>query len=478
MNRFKVLAFDLGASNGRAIKAEYQDNQLRYEEVHRFENNPVTKNGTLYWDIEAIQAEIRTGIEKAKEVDSIAFDTWGVDFGLLNEKGELLDSPVHYRDTRTNGIPEQFFTRFDKERLYQETGNQIMPINTLFQLIALKERQPELLSQAKTLLFMPDLLAYGLTGKPCCERTIASTSQMLNPLNGHWAIDALNAAGIDPSILLDTVPSGTVTGTYKNARIVAVAGHDTQCAVASVPFTSRDAAFLSCGTWSLLGTELNAPVLTKKSMDLELSNEWGADGKINYLKNISGLWLIQESRRQYRRQGEEYSYSQLDQLAEQSKPFQCCIDPDAPEFGVPGDIPELVRAYCRSTGQHVPETVGEVMRCIYESLAMKYRLTLEQLTSVTGKTFSVLHMMGGGIKAQLLCRLTADSCGIPVIAGPVEATALGSIIIQLVSAGALKSVDEGRSLIAKTESLKRYLPRDQNQWRKAYAEYKKILKGE
>lgn len=478
MNHCTVLAFDLGASSGRAIKAEFQDNLLKYEEIHRFDNTPVTKDGTLYWDIKAIQKEIQTGILKAGKVDSIGFDTWGVDFGLLDEQGELLDAPVHYRDTRTNGVPEQFFTRIDKVRLYQETGNQIMAINTLFQLIALKEQRPELLKKAKTLLFMPDLLAYFLTGKPSCERTIASTSQMLNPVSNRWAADVLDAAGIDSSILLSPVPSGTVTGTYEHAKVVAVAGHDTQCAVAAVPALGSDAAFLSCGTWSLLGTELDEPVLTKESMDLELSNEAGANGKVNYLKNIIGLWLIQESRRQYRHQGEEYSYPELDQLAAESKPFQCFIDPDSPEFGVPGDIPELVKEFCRRTNQYVPTTVGEVMRCIYESLALKYRLALDQLAYATGKTFSVLHILGGGIQAKLLCRLTADSCGIPVIAGPVEATALGNIIIQLVAAGALNSVEEGRGLIAKTESLKRYLPEHKEQWELAFTRYKKILKGE
>lgn len=478
MNRCTVLAFDIGASNGRAIKAEFQDGLLKYEEVHRFENNPVTADGTLYWDIKALQKEIQTGILKAGRVDSIGFDTWGVDFGLLNEAGELLEAPVHYRDVRTNGVPEQFFARFEKERLYQETGNQIMAINTLFQLIALKKQRPNLLKQAKTLLFMPDLLAYQLTGNLSCEKTIASTSQMLNPVSNQWASDVLDAAGIDKSILLNPVPSGTVTGTYQHAKVVAVAGHDTQCAVAAVPAISPDAAFLSCGTWSLLGTELDVPVLTKESMESELSNEAGANGKVNYLKNIIGLWLIQESRRQYRRQGEEYSFPQLDQMAAESKPFQCFIDPDAPEFGIPGDIPSLVKEFCRRTNQYVPATVGEVMRCIYESLALKYRFGLEQLSHATGKTFSVLHMLGGGIQAKLLCRLTADSCGIPVIAGPVEATALGNIIIQLTAAGALSSVKEGRCLIAKTESLKRYLPENKEDWEEAFTVYKKILEGE
>lgn len=479
MDRYTVLAFDLGASSGRAIKAQYQANMLTYEEVYRFENNPVTRDGTLYWDFDTLEAQIRTGIEKAGDFDSLGFDTWGVDFGLLDENGELLEPPVHYRDTRTNGMPEKLFGqgRLDKETLYKNTGNQIMAINTLFQLMALKETKPELLSRAKTLLFMPDLLAYRLTGKPSCEMTIASTSQMLNPVTKSWSDEVLNACGLDTSMLLTPVPSGTVTGAYKGAKVIAVAGHDTQCAVAAVPTTGKDVAFLSCGTWSLLGAELDGPVLTKESLELELSNEIGANGKINYLKNIIGLWLVQESRRQYRRQGQSYSFSELEQLAVAAEPLKCFIDPDAPEFGVPGDIPELVRAFCERTGQYVPQTVGEIIRCINESLALKYRYVMDQLECATGKHYSTLHILGGGIQSGLLCQLTANSCQIPVIAGPVEATALGNIMIQLVVLGALKNIDEGRTLIAKNETLKRYQPQEPELWNRAYETYKKILEG-
>lgn len=477
MNRYTVLAFDLGASGGRAIKAEYEENMLHYEEVYRFENNPVEREGTLYWDFAALEAEVRIGIEKAGEFDSMGFDTWGVDFGLLDEQGELIGSPVHYRDTRTNGMPEQLFKRFNKETLYKHTGNQIMPINTLFQLMALKERQPELLSGAKTLLFMPDLLAYRLTGNKCCETTIASTSQMLDPRSRQWSDEVLDACGIDKALLPEPVPSGTITGTYKGVKVIAVAGHDTQCAVAALPTNEENIAFLSCGTWSLLGTELDSPILTNESMMLELSNEIGANGKINYLKNIIGLWLIQESRRQYRRQGSEYSYGKLAELALLAEPLRCFIDPDAPEFGVPGDIPALVKTYCERTKQYVPNSVSEVMRCIYESLALKYLYAVEQLEHMTDRHFSALHMLGGGIQGELLCRMTANACRIPVIAGPVEATALGNIIIQLVALGALKSIEQGRILIAKNESLKRYQPVEQEQWNKAFEDYKKILEG-
>lgn len=471
-----VLAFDFGASSGRAIKARYENGALSYEEVHRFENSPGEYEGRFCWDFDALLAEVRTGIEKAGEFDSVGFDTWGVDFGLLGRDGRLLSRPVHYRDVRTEGMVEKVLRQIGAEELYRKTGNQIMAINTLFQLTALKEQQQELLNQAKTLLFMPDLFAYSLCGKAACERSIASTSQMLDPETGAWRADVLKELGLPEKILLPPVPSGTVTGTLPDgAKVIAVAGHDTQCAAAAVPGQSSDAAFLSCGTWSLLGTELDAPVLTPESCRLGLSNELGANGKVNYLKNIIGLWLIQESRRAWRRQGQEYSYADLERMALASPPLRCFIDPDAPEFTPPGDIPGRVREYCRRTGQYEPQTVGEIMRCIYESLALKYRFALEQLQQATGKRFSVLHILGGGTKDRLLCRMSANSTGLPVIAGPVEATALGNIIIQLTALGALPDLQAGRSLIARSEPLKRYEPEETGAWNRAYQIYQTIL---
>ncbi len=471
-----VLAFDFGASSGRAIKARYENGALSYEEVHRFDNNPGEYEGHFCWDFETLLTEVRTGIEKAGEFDSVGFDTWGVDFGLLDRNGRLLSRPVHYRDARTAGTVEQVLRKIGAEELYRKTGNQIMAINTMFQLLALKEQQPKVLEQAKTLLFMPDLFAYSLCGKAACERSIASTSQMLDPQTGTWRGDVLDALGLPKGILLPPVPSGTVTGTLPNgAKVIAVAGHDTQCAAAAVPTQSTHAAFLSCGTWSLLGTELDAPVLTPESCRMGLSNELGANGKVNYLKNIIGLWLIQESRRAWRRQGQEYSYADLERMALDSQPLNCFIDPDAPEFTPPGDIPGRVREYCRRTGQHEPQSVGEIMRCIYESLALKYRFALEQLQQATGKRFSVLHILGGGTKDGLLCRMTANSTGVPVIAGPVEATALGNIIIQLAALGALANLQAGRSLIARNEPLKRYEPEESQAWNRAYQIYQTIL---
>lgn len=468
MSNYKALAFDFGASTGRAVLGTLENGKLTYREVHRFDNVPIEREGTLHWDIDALMAGIREGIERAGEFDGIAFDTWGVDFGLLDADGNLLDAPVHYRDSRTAGTIAEVTKTIGKDRLYQMTGNQIMEINTLFQLIALK-KQPELLEKAKTLLFMPDLFVYLLSGTAACEQSIASTSQMLDPLRRDWCTELLEELGLPKELLLPVVPSGTVTGSLPNgAKVIAAAGHDTQSAVAAVPFQSEQAAFLSCGTWSLLGTELDAPILSPKSAALGLSNELGANGKVNYLKNIIGLWMIQESRRQWKREGQEYSFSELEQLAQEAAPFRCFIDPDDPLFTPPGDMPGRIKQYCEQTGQYVPQTVGEVVRCIYESLAMKYRLALEQISEATGKQFEVLHIIGGGSQAKLLCQMTASACNIPVLAGPIEATALGNLIIQFIALGALPDISAGRQLIAECESLKCYEPKRSDGWNDSY----------
>ena len=472
----RVLAFDFGASSGRAILAQYNDGTLTYREVHRFENRPRQADGHFRWDFADLMENVHKGIEKAGEFDSIGFDTWGVDFGLLDENGKLLGDPVHYRDGRTAGMVEQAEKTMPQAELYGATGSQIMAINTLFQLLALQKEQPELLKQAKRLLLMPDLFAHALCGSEVCETTIASTSQMLDAKSGGWSKPVLEAFNISEHLLAPLVPSGSVVGEYKGAKVIAVAGHDTQCAVAAMPAPQPGAAFLSCGTWSLIGCELDGPVLTEQSRELALSNERGANGKVNYLKNIIGLWLIQESRRQWQREGMDYSFAQLAQMALEAQPLQSFIDPDAPEFTPPGDIPARVREFCRRTGQPVPETVGQVMCCVYQSLALKYRFALEQLSRSTGQIFTALHIMGGGAQAQLLCQMTANSIGLPVITGPIEATALGNILIQLVALGELKNLDEGRGLIARTEPVQRYQPEDMALWNSAFERYKTILK--
>jgi rhamnulokinase len=473
-----VLAFDFGASGGRAVKAFFADGSLRYEEVHRFANVPFEKNGTLYWDFETLLVQIHAGIEKAGKFDSIGFDTWGVDFGLLDGNGQLIDLPVHYRDVRTAGISNKAGDILSPETLYRESGSQIMDINTLFQLIALKEKNPGIFKKTERLLFMPDLLAFALGAKPVCEYSICSTSQMFNSVSHAWSRQILEGFGIPEHIFAPFVQSGTITGTYNNARIVAVAGHDTQCAVAAMPCTNDSAdhsVFISCGTWSLLGTELDAPVLSAESMRAGLSNELGANGRINYLKNITGLWLIQESRREWKRQGRAYSFDELERSVSEARPLQCFIDPDDPLFVSAGDIPGRVAGYCRRTGQYVPETTGEIMRCVYESLVLKYRFALNQLVKMTGRKFTRIHILGGGARDETLCRFTASCCNLPVTAGPVEATALGNIIIQLQALGDIADIAAGRKLIAGTEQLKTYMPLSTDEWDSGFERFSMLV---
>lgn len=465
-----VLAFDFGASSGRAIKAAFDGKEIRYEEIHRFENIPKEVDGHVCHDVDMIFGEIKAAIEKAGKVDSIAFDTWGVDYALLDKEGKILHEPYHYRDGRTADALEKAFSKMSADEIYAETGNQIMNINTLFQLIS-----DENLDRADKLLFMPDLFAYMLTGKKVCEISIASTSQMLDMNKGVWSKKVLDTFGISEILFPSLKPSATVNGEYKGIPVISVAGHDTQCAVAAMPSENENAAFLSCGTWSLIGCELESPVMTEKSNALELSNEMGANGKINFLKNISGLWLIQETRRDLAKNGRKYSYNELEMLARESEPFRSFVDPDAPELSAHGSLPDKIRKYCEKTGQAVPETTGQLVRCIYESLAMKYRLALEQISECTGKKFDVLHLMGGGTKDGFLCELTSQSLGIPVIAGPVEATALGNIVLQLIALGEIESIEEGRRIIAETERVVTFNKEHTPDWDNAYMRFCKAI---
>ena len=466
-----VLAFDFGASTGRAIKAVFDGKEISYEEIHRFENTPKTVDGHICHDVDMIFGEIKAAIEKAGKVDSIAFDTWGVDYTLLDKKGRIIHEPFHYRDERTRDALQKAFSKMDDDEIYAETGNQIMNINTLFQLLS-----DENLEKADKLLFMPDLFAYLLTGNKVCEMSIASTSQMLDLKNVKWSRRVLDTFGISESLFPKIRESATVNGTYNGVPVISVAGHDTQCAVAAMPTLSENAAFLSCGTWSLIGCELDSPVMTAQSNALELSNELGANGKINFLKNISGLWLIQETRRDLAKTDRRYSYNELEMLARESEAFRSFIDPDASELSAHGNLPDKIRAYCKNTNQPVPETTGQLVRCIYESLAMKYRLALTQISECTGKSFDVLHLMGGGTKDGFLCELTAQSLGIPVVAGPIEATALGNIVLQLIALGEIESIDDGRRIIAENEKVKTFSGEHTPDWDEAFVRFCEIIK--
>lgn len=484
----RVLAFDFGASSGRAIIGCFDGDKITLEEVHRFSNDPVSVGGTVYWDVLRLFYEIKQGIIKAKIAggfDSIGIDTWGVDFGLIDSEGKLMENPVHYRDARTAGLVDEAFKTMPKEKLYGITGIQFMELNTLFQLIALKKYRPWMLERADKMLFMPDLFGYMLTGKMCAEYSIASTSQLIDLDKRTWSKEILDAFGIKESVFAPLVQPGTVLGELSKeiceecgvdpVPVISVCGHDTQSAITSVPCEDGDFAFLSSGTWSLFGTELDKPIVNETSMNINITNEGGFDGSTGFLKNIIGLWLIQESRRQWKREGKEYSYADLEKLALAAEPFKCFIDPDAPEFVPHGNIPERVREFCRKTGQYVPETVGEIMRCIYESLAMKYRLTFEKLRECTERDYPVIHVIGGGTKDGLLCQMTANSCDRTVKAGPIEATVMGNVAVQLMSDGSVKNIGQARKIVAESSELKTFEPKDTDKWAGAYEDFLKII---
>lgn len=489
----KVLAIDFGASSGRAVIGELDGDKIKLTEIHRFSNDPVTisckAGSTMHWDFLRLLHEIKQSLIKSKEygeIDSLAIDTWGVDFGLLDKDGRLLENPVHYRDGRTAGMTKYAERFISSKRLYEKTGIQIMEINTAFQLLSLAKNRPDLLERADKLLLMPDLFSYFLGGSATAEMSIASTTQLFDAEKKTWSDGCIEKLGINRSLLPDIVQSGTVTGTLsrdiceeldiKPMKIIAVCGHDTQSALAAVPAAENDFAFLSCGTWSLLGTELESPVIDDKSAELNVSNETCYGAKTSLLKNIIGLWLIQESRRQWIREGTQYSYAELEQAAKESEPFRCFIDPDSPEFTPAGNIPQRIREYCERTGQYVPQSVGEIMRCIYESLALKYRCAITELEQCTGKHFKKLYMVGGGTKDRFLSELTACSVGIEVSAGPVEATALGNIAVQLIALGALSDIDTARRIIANSETLYTFTPKDSAKWNDAFRRYTEILK--
>ena len=483
----RVLAIDFGASSGRAIIGKFDGEKISLEEVHRFSNDPVKVGDTMYWDVLRLFYNIKQGIVNAKLAggfDSIGIDTWGVDFGLIDEFGCLLENPVHYRDLRTAGLIEECAKTVPNSEFYGATGIQFMELNTVYQLYALKKYRPHILERADRLLFMPDLFGYMLTGKKTTEYSIATTSQMYDIHKKGWATDIIEKLGIPTRLLGEIVPSGTPLGKVRKdiceecgideVDVISVCGHDTQSALTAVPAESEDFAFISSGTWSLFGTELAEPIVNETSLKMNVTNEGGYGSTVGFLKNIIGLWLIQESRRHWNRHGSDYSYADLEKLALASEPFKCFIDPDSPEFTPPGNIPQRVRDYCERTGQPVPETVGEVMRCIYESLAMKYRQTLDNLEACTGKSYPAIHVIGGGTKDTLLCQMTASSCARNVIAGPIEATVLGNIAVQLLSCGAIESIEQARKIVKASENTVEYSPVDADAWAEAYERFKKV----
>lgn len=487
---YKFLAFDFGASSGRAMLAKFDGEKIVLEEKHRFSNDPVTVNGGMYWDVLRLFHEVKQGILKCansgdRDIDAIGIDTWGVDYGLLDKNGKLLGNPHHYRDTRTDGMYEKAFSIVPKEEIFKSTGIAFNWFNTIYQLLSEKLTEDAGLENAKTLLFMPDLFNYFLTGEKKCEYTIASTSQMLDPEKRVWATELLKKMGLPTDIFADMIYPGEKVGLLKEelaeelgvARIpiVAVASHDTGSAVVSVPAQkNKDYIYISSGTWSLMGVELDEPMVTKDAMAHNFTNEGGAESKIRFLKNIMGLWLIQESRRQWDREGTLLSFDELEQQARAAEPFASLIDPDYKEFQTPGNMPERIREFCRKTGQKVPETKGEVIRAIAESLAFKYRHTIEGMEKVTGKSYPIINIVGGGIKDKMICAFTANATNRKVVTGPVEATAIGNVIMQGVAMGAIKNLYEGRKIVKNSFPTTEYMPENTDGWEKAYEKWKEI----
>lgn len=488
MDKTTVLAMDFGASGGRAIAAEFDGEKITLNEIHRFSNDPVIVNGTMYWDILRLFFEIKQSLIKAKslgKIESIAIDTWGVDFGLIDKDGNLLENPVHYRDKRTEGIFKEAEKLFNLSRIYDITGNQIMEINSLFQLLALKKSRPEALERADKMLFIPDLLNFFLCGEKRSEMSIASTSSLMDAKTKEWSEELIESAGLKRELFPEIIDSGKVLGELRDdiceelsvdkIKVVTAASHDTQSAMLASPAKDEDFIFLSCGTWSLFGTELKAPVIDEVSKELNVTNEMGHERKTSFLKNIIGLWVIQESRRRWIKEGKEYSFGDLESLASEAEPFGCFIDPDDPLFTPAGNMPRRIREYCENTNQKIPQSVGETVRCINESLAMKYKTALSEIEKCTGKKYKSIHIVGGGSKSAQLCQFTANACGCTVYAGPAEATALGNAAVQLIACGKIKNAASAREIISRSEEIKVYSPENTEEWEKQYEIFKKAV---
>ena len=484
----KILSFDFGASSGRAMLAEYSDGKINMQEIHRFSNDTVIVNGAMYWDILRLFFEIKTGITKAVNsggFDAIGIDTWGVDFGLIDKRGKLIGNPVHYRDTRTEGMLEETFKTVSQDEIYSRTGIQCMRINTLYQLMYLKEHEPEQLENAEKLLMIPDLFAYMLTGEIKEEATIASTSNLFDPYKKDWDRELIKKLGLPEHIFADIIKPGEVYGMLSDeiceelgcekVPVVAACGHDTASAVVATPSTTDDFVYISCGTWSLFGIESKDPILTAQAAELNFTNEGGYDGTIRFLKNIMGLWLIQESRRQWKREGDDVGFDQLEKEALGAEPFKCFIDVDDPAFETAGNLPKRVVEFCKRTGQYVPQNRGEIMRCIYQSLAMKYKHTFNKLAEMSNKEYHRINILGGGIKDKLLCQMASDACNVQVLAGPSEATVMGNVAVVLAALGELDGLSDIRTAVSNSTELKEYTPKDSESWEKAYDDFVKIL---
>jgi rhamnulokinase len=482
----RFLALDLGAESGRATLGQFDGERIQLSEVHRFPNGPVCLPDGLHWDVLRLWTEIKHGIALAvrgqRSPASLGIDTWGVDFGLLHRNGALLGNPYHYRDSRTDGMLDEAFRRVPRAEIFAQTGIQFLPINSLYQLLAMVVRRSPQIDIAHTFLTMPDLFNHWLTGQAACEFSNATTTQCYNPRQGGWASDVLQRLGIPTGIFPSIVPPGTDLGpllphvaeevglpAQAGLSVIAPACHDTGSAVVAVPAAAPHFAWISSGTWSIVGAEVPAPLIDAQSLQGNFTNEGGACGTFRLSRNVMGLWLVQECRRTWTQQGEDYSYNTLTEMASQAEPFQAVVDPDHGEFLRPGDMPARIRSYCQATGQPVPQDKGAVLRCALEGIALKYRWVLERLEEMLGRRLEPLHIVGGGTQNRLLSQFAADATGRQVITGPVEATAAGNVLMQMMALGHVSSLSQGREVMRHSFDLAVYAPGRREGWDEAYA---------
>jgi len=489
------VAIDLGASSGRHVAGRFDGRRLQLEEIHRFDNGPVVVGESLHWDLLYLWSEVLRGLRAARqkfgsEIASVGVDTWGVDFGLLGRGDVLLGNPYHYRDPRTNGVMERAFELVGRENIFRHTGLQFMQFNTLYQLLAMKWGRSPLLEIAETFLMMPDLFHWLMTGVKTNEFTNATTTQFFNPITHDWARELLAEFELPTHILLPISEPGSRIGRLRpqlakelglpDTEVILPGTHDTASAVMAVPAASKpgeqpDWCYISLGTWALMGVEVPQPVVTDEVLAFNFTNEGGVGGTIRLLKNITGLWLVQECRRIWNLAGRNWGWEELNRLSAAAKPLVSFIDPDSPEFLAPQDMPEAIRQYCQRTGQPVPSDEGAILRCALESIAMKFRFVFERCEKLVGRRIEVIHIVGGGTQNRQLCQAAADACGRPVLAGPIEATAIGNLMMQAVAWGDVGSIAEAREVIRNSFPVDRYEPQNQAAWEEAYARFLKLL---
>ncbi|HNS20664.1 MAG TPA: rhamnulokinase family protein [Sedimentisphaerales bacterium] len=483
------IAVDLGAESGRVMLGRVAKGRLELEPVHRFANGPVQQDDSLRWDFDRLLSDIKTGIGLAAKkaggkIQGIGVDTWGVDFGLLGKDGKLLEKPYHYRDSRTNGMMDKAFAKMPKRQVYENTGIQFMQLNSLYQLLAMRLANSPTLAKTERLLFMADLFSYFLCGKAIGEYTMASTSQMMDMKTGQWSKAIFKELSLPLEIMPPITKPGTVVGTLtaEVAReigcaqipLIAIGSHDTASAVLGVPGSGDRWAYLSSGTWSLMGVELPKAIVNDKTFAYEFTNEGGVENTIRLLKNIMGLWLVQECKRQWQRDGQDLSYGELTRMAAQAKPFFGYVNCDNSDFLAPGDMPSRINQCLAETGQQPTQDKGQMVRLVLESLALKYRSVLGAIEDITGKSIDVLHIVGGGIQNELLCQFTADAIGRKVVTGPIEATASGNVLMQAKAVGQLKSIDEARQVVRNSFEMKEYKPQNRDLWDRQYKTFVRL----